>query len=339
MSKTVKTQKQTKPKPQFALGNDLHLRKIKSAAKASLHSLSEVMAQIETVKVPYNKKKLLEIYNLIVPFYTKYQHMASGELFSPEFCRDLHPIMVLQSQQTAGRKLFLTYSGDPYCGLTRYVYWYFAMPTNIETGTLRLMKSYCDDLKYHFENPPKHKSTQCSISDWSLVPPAMADKAVDSANTSFSALTIDETTFNDQGLDGDSDVDTAVADTTMAVGVDTPVNDSGHGTLNSSNPIISLSYADAAKSTPIPNNTVQPSEDDDGFDTSDTSSTEQRMWDIANRPTTTAVTTKAPKLAVVGRQNAVDEASTTSSDTSWEEIIEDNIPMPTKFTPLNPNNF
>ena len=327
-----------KSRPRLELGNDLHIQKLKSNSKNSYHCLNEVRNQIEAVAIPYNKMKLLEIYNKITPFIEKYQHMELSMLFDNTFRKDLLPIMRLMGQQSAGKKLFLHYEGDIYCGLTKYVYWYFSMPTNLADGTLALIKQHASDLEYQIENPPKNIAIQCSISDQPLQSPSV-ELAVDSSDITCGDDTI-------HTVDAESDVVTVGITKLDLNATANTSQDSGNGTLDNSNSFTVIDASSAVsnstpKQPPVINIDVSPVVlPDDGFDSSEDDSTDKAICEVTRQiQIRERLQQRPPPLGQIGRQDAVADATIeddAASNTSWEEIPD--VPPLAEFHPLNPEN-
>ena len=80
------------------------------------------------------------------------------------------------SEQTSGKKLFVTYAGDHINGPTRYVHFFFLLPTNLK-GDITILKNYAQELKVQMNNKPIDVGIQCSLSDVALQ--KVVDKPVD----------------------------------------------------------------------------------------------------------------------------------------------------------------
>ena len=284
----------------------------------AIHSLTEVKNNIDKVGNLYNRQKLTQIYNLLEPFIRKYNYCSPKILNTPEFAKDYQPIASLMSKQVAGKKLFCTYVGDVINGTTKYVHWIFSMPTMTQ-GDLSIMSRYSDDLLKEKEKISIDIGIQCVMSDIPLK--LVVDKAVDT----------------DDGHDDDN-------------------NDSGHGTMSVSNDTASPITADVATPNAV----------DDTFSSSDGEIESMMAQIVINTSVDNSTPTqtkpespltaffnddtdeqpptppsRAPKLQQLGRQSAVDYSSIPhelavimpsappspiASDTSFEEIDEDEIP-------------
>ena len=112
------------------------------------YTLEEAWDAISKVKSDFNRQKLIELYNMVAIFVPKYQNKPVAELLTPFFAQDYLPILRKIIGQSAGKKLLLSFTANPWVGVTRCVTWMIWMPTRVGSkAAMTILKSYVAELE------------------------------------------------------------------------------------------------------------------------------------------------------------------------------------------------
>ena len=143
----------------------------------SHYTLESAWDEISKVKAKYNQDKLIELYNLVSPFITKYQDADVKTLSTPEFAVDYLPILRLIVKQSAGKKMLLSFVANPYVGITKSICWMVWLPTRIGSqAAMTILKSYIEELEIQARDQNKKDvSTQTDDENEILVPSSVPD--------------------------------------------------------------------------------------------------------------------------------------------------------------------
>ena len=181
-------------------------------------SLESAWNEIAKVKNQYNQQKLIELYQKAAPFITKYQDCDVETLTTQQFAKDYLPLLRLILQQSAGKKLLVSYIANPWIGITKSITWFIWLPTKVGShAAMTVLKSYVDDLELQAADDLmlsavdkyKHVSTQTDIlvseSDSlpDLVPPT--DDPVDLVSPSVDHADSNKTNTNHDLVPSQSD--------------------------------------------------------------------------------------------------------------------------------------
>ena len=124
-------------------------------------SLESAWGEIANVKSPYNQQKLIEIYRKAAPFITKYQGADIKTLTTKEFAIDYLPLLKLIVKQSAGKKLLVSYTANPWIGVTKSVNWFMWLPTKVGSqAAMMILKSYVEELEQQAAGKHQDASTQ-----------------------------------------------------------------------------------------------------------------------------------------------------------------------------------
>ena len=114
----------------------------------SIFTCEEAWSVIQRVKNDYNRTRLMEIYALCQDFIPKYSNCSIQTLESEQFIKDYLPILKKMKSQSAGKKLLLSFCGNPYIGITKSIVWYYWLPTKIGSkSAMKLLDVYIDELE------------------------------------------------------------------------------------------------------------------------------------------------------------------------------------------------
>ena len=154
----------------------------------SHYSLESAWEEITKVKSKYNRDKLIAIYQKAAPFVQKYQDTDIKALSTPEFARDYLPILRLIVTQSAGKKFLLTYTANPYIGITKSISWMIWMPTRVGSrAAMTILNSYIEELEQQANGGTIHHAS------------SQADSGVNNEN-------VDDENVDDENVD-DKNVD------------------------------------------------------------------------------------------------------------------------------------
>lgn len=160
--------------------------------KNSLYTLPEAWEAITKVKSEYNRKKLEEIYHMAAWFIPMYQDKPVQVLLTPHFAQHYLPILRKIISQGAGKKFLLSFSANPWVGVTKSIQWFIWMPTRIGSkAAMNLLQSYITELEKQAIVP--HPKVFCSIM----------------TQTDFPSPGVSVTNDTDNGNGGDDDQDNA----------------------------------------------------------------------------------------------------------------------------------
>ena len=130
------------------------------------YTLESAWEEICKVKHTYNREKLIEIYHLVSPFINKYQDASLVDLTTSQFANDYLPILKKIVKQSAGKKLMLSFVGNPYVGITKSVNWIIWLPTRIGSqAAMSLLRSYIEELEAQTSQTNRHVSTQTNFTE------------------------------------------------------------------------------------------------------------------------------------------------------------------------------
>ena len=119
-----------------------------------MHTLEEAWTAISKVKNDYNRNKLIEIYHLAAEFIPKFQNAHVSVLLTPGFAQAYLPLLRKIIAQTAGKKFIVSYTANPWIGLTRSVSWYIWLPTRVGSrAAMTILKSYVVELELQANGP------------------------------------------------------------------------------------------------------------------------------------------------------------------------------------------
>ena len=112
------------------------------------YTLEEAWDAITKVKSDFNRQKLIEIYNMVANFIPKYQHKPITELLTPFFAQDYLPILRKIIVQSAGKKLLLSFTANPWVGVTKSVTWMIWLPTRVGSkAAMTILHGYVAELE------------------------------------------------------------------------------------------------------------------------------------------------------------------------------------------------
>ena len=116
--------------------------------KNSMYTLPEAWEAITKVKSDFNRKKLEEIYHMVSVFIPLYQNKPIKVLLTPHFAQHYLPILRKIIGQSAGKKLLLSFSANPWVGVTKSIQWFIWMPTRVGSkAAMSLLQSYVVELE------------------------------------------------------------------------------------------------------------------------------------------------------------------------------------------------
>ena len=114
----------------------------------AIFSSDEVWSVIQRVKNDYNRQKLTEIWSLCQDFVPKYTGCPIEKLQTVEFMEEYLPLLKKIKSQSAGKKLLISYCGNPYIGITKSTIWMYWMPTKVGSkAAMKLLDSYIEELE------------------------------------------------------------------------------------------------------------------------------------------------------------------------------------------------
>ena len=171
----------------------------------ALFSSEEVWSVIQRVKNDYNRQKLTEIWSLCQDFVPKYTGCSIDNLQSTEFMQDYLPLLKKMKSQSAGKKLLLSFCGNPYIGITKSTVWMYWMPTKVGSkAAMKLLDSYIEELEDKIKQQQDIPRPKLTIIKSPTLQPAKLGKIVEIPDTTNdSGLVKDQSSA--QNLFGDQD--------------------------------------------------------------------------------------------------------------------------------------
>ena len=170
----------------------------------AIFSPEEAWTVISKVKNDYNRSKLIELWQMCQDFVPKYNHCHVSQLLTKDFAVDFLPILKKMQNQSAGKKLLLSYTGNPYLGITRSIMFYYWMPTKVGSkAAMKVLDVYVEELEKQISVTNIDVAVQTSVelvtnfkSSTSLPAPTI-DLVQDSGLvTSVTNMTMDENELN-----------------------------------------------------------------------------------------------------------------------------------------------
>ena len=197
----------------------------------AIFSSEEAWSVIQRVKNDYNRQKLTEIWSLCQDFVPKYTGCSIDNLQSTEFMEDYLPLLKKMKSQSAGKKLLLSYVGNPYVGITKSTIWMYWMPTKVGSkAAMKLLDSYIDELEDKIKQH-KDKTTKITIiksptsNQW-----AKLTKIIEMPNdTNDSGLVNDQNSSQEIGTDQDSIHNHSIMDTESELNLTTGIGTQADG--------------------------------------------------------------------------------------------------------------
>ena len=114
----------------------------------AVFSPEEAWTVISKVKNDYNRAKLIDLWQMCQDFVPKYNNCHISKLLTKSFAMDFLPIVKKMQAQTAGKKLLLSFTGNPYLGITRSIMFYYWMPTKVGSkAAMKVLDIYVEELE------------------------------------------------------------------------------------------------------------------------------------------------------------------------------------------------
>ena len=122
----------------------------------AVFSPEEAWTVISKVKNEYNRAKLIELWQMCQDFVPKYNNCHISQLMTKSFAMDFLPIVKKMQSQTAGKKLLLSFTGNPYLGITRSIMFYYWMPTKVGSkAAMKVLDIYVEELESQIKSVTK----------------------------------------------------------------------------------------------------------------------------------------------------------------------------------------
>ena len=194
----------------------------------ALFSSEEVWSVIQRVKNDYNRQKLTEIWSLCQDFVPKYTGCSIDNLQSVDFMKDYLPLLKKMKSQSAGKKLLVSYCGNPYIGVTKSIVWMYWMPTKVGSkAAMKLLDSYIEELEDKIKQHqyiPKPKITIIKS------PTSKLGKLIELPDTTNdSGLVNDQNSSQEIGTDQDSIHNHSIMDTESELNLTTGIGTQADG--------------------------------------------------------------------------------------------------------------
>ena len=183
-------------------------------SRNSHFTLEETWNAIAKVKSQHNRQKLEEIYLLVSNFVPKYQDKPVSVLLTPFFAQDYLPILRKIISQSAGKKLLISFTANPWVGVTKSIQWMFWLPTRIGSkAAMSILHTYVAELEKQAIVPVPRIQCSVAVQTDDIGLPALLAPSTGDQNENEKPS--DSNTFDDSAITSGVGCNTSTIDTSV----------------------------------------------------------------------------------------------------------------------------